>query len=71
MITDAKQEPEHFARSQSQSHWDILLWIGIEAGTNNLNILPDLALHASNAQPEESNHARSSSLLEVRPGIGV
>ena len=61
VITDAKEEPAHFACSQSQGYWDILLWIGIEAGTNNLNILPGLALHARNAEPEDSNHFATSS----------
>ena len=59
---DTKQEPEHLACSQNQGRWDILLWIGIEAGTKNLDILPGLALQVRNAEPEESNHfARSSS----------
>ena len=40
----------------------IILWIGIEAGKNNLNILPGLALHAHNADPEKSKRfARGSS----------
>ena len=61
VIIDTKQEPEHFACSHSQGHWGILLWIGIEARTNNLNILPGLAIHARNAEPEESKHFAGSS----------
>ena len=55
--TDAEQEPDHFARCQSQGRWDILLSVGIDPEQMD-RIFFGFSLPSRNAEPDKPNKGR-------------